>query len=106
MNYELAKKLEKAGFPQKRDEGGSQFDYIDIDGIRGNLDAPVDYYVPSLEELIDACGDKFHALFVDKTTEGIVFCADSFITVSAETLTGKTPSEAVANLYLALNKKQ
>lgn len=70
MDYELALKLRKAGFP---------------------------HYIPTLEKLIEACGD-FAALC--KASNGS-WTAESW---SDHEVTGPTPIEAVANLWLALNK--
>ncbi len=92
MNYELVKQLKDAGFPIRRMNG--------INMITGK-----DFYTPTLEELIEACGDKFGQLikYVDGwvaennwksfTEEGIVRQAK-----------GSTPIEAVAKLWLGLNK--
>ena len=52
MNYKLAKQLKEAGFPQKVRNGNVYHPTIfeaDIDAI----------YFPTLEELIEWCGDKF-----------------------------------------------
>lgn len=99
MNYELALKLKKAGFPQ---EGKGE--------TRAPLEDPIfnEVYIPTLSELIEACGNKFQALHKFQTTfqacggnyKGIDFeCAWEYETE------GKTPEEAVAHLYLALNNK-
>lgn len=57
-------------------------------------------YSPTLEELIAGCGDKFGAL--RRLVEG------TFQAVSADNrhaADAKTPEEAVARLYIALNWK-
>jgi hypothetical protein len=57
MNYELARELKEAGFPQK---GGH---YICADG--SEYPYPYDEaaaYIPNLEELIEACGERFNFL--------------------------------------------
>lgn len=51
MDYKLAKRLKKAGFPQGRGEYA-----YDPDNERDNA------YLPTLDELIEACGDEFSAL--------------------------------------------
>ena len=48
MNYKLAKKLKKSGFP---------FDF------RESKMGDDTYTFPSLSELIEACGDEFSGLF-------------------------------------------
>lgn len=99
MNYELAKKLNDAGFKTKSKNVVSSEDYCE---------QCIDYhhaYVPSLEELIEAC---------NKLVEDCVYLSghkhewtavdgrDGFGVYGG---IGETPSEAVANLWLALNKK-
>lgn len=64
INYELAKKLKDAGFPQK-----------DICGHCGYLN--IDYtdvaFIPTLSELIEACGEDLKTLykFTDDIWEAI-----------------------------------
>lgn len=55
---------------------------------------------PILEELIDACGDDFKWL---QKGDGWWECCGE--TESFDNETGSTPTEAVANLWLALNSK-
>ena len=75
---ELAKRLADAGFPYKSPE-----------------DFP---YVPALRELIDACRLP---LKLDCRNN-----AEKWYAMQGEVLgTGDTPEEAVANLWLELNKK-
>lgn len=99
MNYELAKELKDAGFPQ------------DGDGLRYCEECPeheihfldhglVYVLAPTLSELIEACGGKFTGLTRD---DDGVFAAHSRIDIYTEL--GATPEEAVARLWLALNKK-
>ena len=102
MKYELAKELKDAGFKQNTDKAG-QFDYIDKNGNRGNLNADESFYCPTLSELIEACG-VFSSL--TKSPRGTWYCARS--EGSVEMVVGdeySTPEEAVANLWLELNKK-
>ncbi len=101
MNYELAKQLKDAGYEVKNPSRYS-------DGIPITLHddcVPIKnvYLIPSLEELIEACGDEFGELmrwkadgwYACKTDEG----------GSDRRLWKKTPLEAVADLWLSLNKK-
>ena len=95
MNYELAKKLKDGGFPQ---EGkGNYIDGEDCDVCGNHV-----YYVPTLSELIEACGDRFWKLIKSYTYNkwSAITSEDTQIVVL-----GKTPEEAVANLWLELNKK-
>lgn len=109
MNYELAKQLKHAGFPQEvkkgiiwhKESGASQLSY-DIEDI----------YIPTLEELIDACGEPFWWLskYIVPDTDGseerwkIKWIAYCFKKVGNE-IPYDTAIEAVAHLWLALNKK-
>ena len=95
MQYELVKELKDAGFPMEYElDNFSDFDkykaWIDID----------------LSELIEACGDKFDALGKCKD-DGVSRIVDGWIAVDEDNKRrwGKTPEEAVAKLWLALNKK-
>lgn len=101
MDYELAKKLKDAGFPQHERLGIGHGD-IFIDGKYGLM------YVPTLSELIDACGKGlgYLAPFRDLDGKIVSWGAKNFY---GETQFvehhGSTPSEAVANLWLAINNK-
>lgn len=86
MNYELAKKLEEAGF-------GVGFTHIDM--IRGEKET----YYPTLEELIEACGENFIGL--DRLDVG--FNAIGDMPGGLAQGEGPIPTEAVARLWLALN---
>ncbi len=96
MNYELAKKLKGEGFPHK---------YIIAELGSERTDSR---YFPTLSELIEACGGGFAKVeripWVDRGSRSwsascsVMECEDIF----AE---GETPEEAVANLWLKLNKK-
>lgn len=103
MTYELAKKLKDAGFPQKK--GGM---YISSSGIVKDVavDMMVEteqaYCVPTLSELIEACGDEFSNLikFHITSERWSANCYKNDLNCS-----GETPEEAVANLWLKLNEK-
>lgn len=106
MNYELAKQLKEAGFPQPNANNSDGLNgykgtshqgkwltiingYWFIDGV----------YIPTLSELIEACGDEFAYLkryWPSKIWEA---GCDTFEQQDS------SPEEAVANLWLALNKK-
>lgn len=95
MIYELAKQLKDAGFPQ-----GMRPDVYFIPQLIG--DDGEFAYLPTLSELIEACGRSLVFLRrvaalherKDKWQSGndIIFYE------------GSTPEEAVAKLWLALNK--
>ena len=102
MTYELAKKLKDAGFPKDSWCGGVETEGED----QGSCDCPD---MPTLSELIKACGVRFGCLGRDWRDEtGRFWCAidrghEENIPPRIE-CTGKTPEEAVANLWLALNQ--
>ena len=104
MNYELAKKLKDTGFPQKSKYEGDicQYDNLHHLGYYISKDNK-NVYVPTLSELIEACGDRFSFLAVLQGTQGKIWRAS----VPGEVFwwNGSTPEEAVANLWLELNKK-
>jgi hypothetical protein len=92
MNYELCKELEEAGFPQ----GDSGQWVFPPDKLVSRYYDRV--YVPTLEQLIEACGDfEFKLLHASAG-----WCAETRGEVS---LDHPTPSEAVARLWLAVHKK-
>ena len=105
MNYELAKQLKDAGFPiaEKANKLSPERTYLTKD-----LEFA---YSPTLSELIEACGDKIHGIHQaeDMYGETVWFATlkhdyRKFIS-NGPGREGKTPEEAVANLWLALNKK-
>lgn len=124
MNYELAKQLKDAGFPQKvwsfylgnyayNEKGELHLLHVDNDegGLVGN-----DYNhreesnhewtkCPTLSELIEECRKELDEI--------VIYITDNLVEVKGANPTygldlsveGSTPEEAVANLYLAINKK-
>ena len=124
MNYELAKKLKDAGFPQTGEyffgkNVGEEWeprhqDHWAESSFPGFEEGPI---CPTLSELIEACGDKFRVLYL-KTEEwqngGTVkiheWQAGKNIWWDMEEVNGEeprgigqTPEEAVANLWLKIN---
>ncbi len=100
MNYELAKQLKDAGFPQKRrawyysDEETTMYcDHV-FDGL---------IMKPSLSELIEACIGEYWFTLAELKPHA--WRAEGR-TLDLKTLRGKgkTPEEAVAKLWLELNK--
>ncbi len=104
MNYELAKKLKEAGFPQSEYWG----DVTDTnDKVVGFVSEYGMHTVPTLSELIEAC--------VTNKEERCIYRLDydwfeKQWRANAGTVDehfagyGSTPEEAVAKLYLELNK--
>jgi hypothetical protein len=116
MDYKLAKQLKEAGFPQER--GGYYFNgeygsyNVEDEKIRHPLDYNLVTKDPSLEELIEAVSN--HP--VNRRDIGIHGGGDNWTAWARKTLldengdgdrycVGSTPTEAVAKLYLELNKK-
>lgn len=96
MTYELAKKLKHANF--QAEEYVTEM-YFDSSLPIGEADLPN----PTLSELIEACGISFFDLrrYVDKNS--LVWAASGIKSWGNYEI-GSTPEEAVANLWLELNK--
>lgn len=106
MNYETAKELKKAGFPQTGRKGVPASDVTELP--EGVLKVEGEFIaIPTLSELIEACGEEFDTLQNAKGT----WLALSYTNAGEEDAEpkiwtqGKTPEIAVANLWLVLNKK-
>jgi hypothetical protein len=93
MNYELAKELEEAGF-QQGGEGSWTFPPEKLVSRQADR-----VYIPTLSELIEACGN------VDLEVRTGHSCAGQLVKMDIVKGQGSTPEEAVARLWLALNKK-
>ena len=94
MNYELAKELQDNGFPQR---GRGYFHEEEVRINQQSVPTYVQWYIPTLSELIGACDTTFFELSRLEDGWG---CNDHY-----QTGTGNTPEEAVAKLWLALNKQ-
>lgn len=126
MDYELAKKLKDAGYPQKgywfystneTDEPvltteayvyGTENLVKTADGK--NWEKVKLCFAPTLSELIEACGNRFFGFFRCTAHSNGGYCwkaeaVDSMGNIDDLVQSGETPEEAVANLWLALNKK-
>ena len=94
MDYLLAKKLKEKGFPLKLD---SYEAFAHIDEFK--------YQIPTLSELIEACGEKFWELQANPTTEGKWLSRGSIGEGKyVYSKFGETPEIAVANLWLKLRE--
>ena len=89
MDYELALKLKNAGFPMPN---RVRFDPLGMVDLKGKDEV----WIPTLEELIEACGKDLFSL----TFTGETYSAGGARII----ISGETPSEAVADLWLELNK--
>jgi hypothetical protein len=105
MLQELAKELSGAGFPNIQDVQHRQGrEFLTPDGRLsvysvGDEASTEDWFLPTLSELIAACGDRFLSLILD---DGKWRCTASGYEGNDDLYS--TPSEAVARLWLALNK--
>lgn len=101
MDYGLAKQLKDAGFPQTG-EGRFFVEGYSVPQILINFeDELILSYSPTLSELIEACGSNFNALSQIRDDHDLTWIA----TCHESTISGKTPEEAVAKLWLKLNEK-
>jgi len=100
VKYELAKELKDAGFPQFFSEGMSYYDkkgtFVESACSEYNDDQDWNIRVPTLSELIEACGDGFEKLHLaggkfHAVGDGVIWGVED------------TPEEAVARLWLALH---
>ena len=116
MEYELALKLKNAGFPVE--ENGNKF-YCNGNLCGRNYDDCYEEIVriPTLSELIEACGEEFGELVrcndyeikpmwrAYPTREAFNESDNDCEVDCCGYETGSTPEEAVAKLWLAINKK-
>ena len=103
IDYNLALKLKEGGFPQREP------DCYTFEGVW----IPEDErrYVPTLSELIEACGDiiRIQSFYSGNEVEWQADTCGNFGAWDHETHkaeTGKSPDEAVAKLFLELKKKK
>jgi hypothetical protein len=99
MNYELAKELKEAGFPQ------GVGTYLDEKGAGYYKHRPGTVCIPTLSELIEACGGWFHELI--KRNDDSWYAGTKLEDNRPRYATGigSTPEEAVARLWIALQEK-
>lgn len=106
MDYELAKKLKEANFPNKNIYFIEEIpdSYINDTLVKGSPSRWEN--LPTLEELIEACGGGFEGL-VKSDNEWIAYSYDKVYGMSIISVffLGKNPTEAVAKLWLELNKE-
>lgn len=106
MTYELALSLKNKGFPQELKDVVSENIYFDSNKeivIGAFVESEVSekmVKVPTLSELIEACGEEFEGI-LRNVTEG-VFGRKWLASAGGYKADGSTPEEAVARLWLAL----
>lgn len=109
MNYELAKQLKEAGFKTKLGfpsgfPSVSTCDCSFFDAGGRHTSMLCSAWTPTLSELIAACGNQFMRLEKNELSFSALSTGiEDQQPVSLEV--GTTPEEAVAKLWLALNKK-
>lgn len=107
MNYELAKELKDAGFSQEDRHWYYSLDTIPETLWCYNVLEPIILpdtklvAAPTIEELIEECGIPFREL--KRHTHG--WSSSSARQAGGIQRKGRNPTEAVARLWLALNKK-
>jgi len=109
MNYELAKELKDAGFPQVGMGMYSTYlEQIDPEAVLPSevigIASTDSCYVPTLSELIEACGDKFGRLEYTPDVSMNPWWAHERLEGPHNVGDGSTPEESVARLWLALKK--
>lgn len=111
MNYELAKNLKDAGFPQRK-VGYETDPYLGTYKCKLKKGSGFfeNAYAPSLSELIEACGGKFTSLINgfpngQSVPGSTVAKWEAWGEYPKYCGLGQTSEEAVANLYLKLNEK-
>lgn len=101
IDYKVAKQLKDAGFPAK--EGEYYYgDHGQVYPQRFNRKQAMHFltYIPTLSELIEACGDEEFSIQIFKHGTSIGF---PYRKGKDDMPICKTPEEAVANLWLKLN---
>lgn len=97
MDYPLAKELKEAGFPQQEFSLSQPFF-----GEWPHDTAPYQWpYNPTLEELIEACTGRLTCFSLEEHSND---WRAGYLKPRAEYYSGKTPTEAVARLWLAVHK--
>lgn len=113
MNYELAEQLKEAGFPQMpRSDArdvyfkGTKIPFGNIKLAQYENGQVIRYLdevtiIPTLEELIAACGKPFMLMWFQEAGYNYQAFNDTD-SVCSHSATGETAIEAVAKLWLAL----
>lgn len=104
ISYKLARELKDSGFSQK---GNGRFIFSTGYILPQGADSELAVYIPTLSELIKACGNRFNYLLQKKECVWLAnsYFEDDMEVFGKENGFGKTPEEAVANLWVVLNNK-
>jgi len=124
ITYELAKQLKEAGFPQRKGLGttyakGNERYICSGTSPEDHCACPYCYgydegfaTIPTLSELIEACRKKtqkhyFYLRIIAHKDEKVFHWRSGFLPEESDPRgVGKSPEEAVANLWLKLNEKK
>lgn len=102
ITYEQAKELKDAGFPQS---GKSCHWWHETGTSTSDEYAEGRCYIPELSELIEACVPRCDLTLTESGTDWEAGLYNFYDGEWVYYEVGKTPEEAVAKLYIALNKK-
>jgi hypothetical protein len=109
LTYDTVKALKDAGFPQvwPQPDFLDVHDALEIQRIYSLYPKQFDPYRPSLSQLIEACGEKFGGLIYhpDYPEYHLRWEAYPMTDHHKFDCSSSNPLEAVANLWLAINKK-
>lgn len=128
MTYELAKKLQDAGFETKQPRGyyfvipgkdnscgSSHYEYFDYEGGPmyqahvAQVNQEPEAFVPFLSELIEACrsaeGEWMHFFLMRESNHWNAGISNYGLSKGSPG-TGSTPEEAVANLWLVIQERK
>ena len=122
MDYELCKKLKEAGFPQTGDYWFDKTYKFELNDGRGcgqegeqdYFEIAEDYSAPTLSELIEACGEHLVDIVKSSPTHWRVHGQGKIDwdwmyggrRDWGYSISGKSPEEAVAKLYLAIHSQE
>ena len=106
LDYKLALELKENGYPQT---GSTYWHYME-GGELSNSFLHSYAACPTLSELIEVCGDDFTKLLrcrvIQPGTEGATYMFRAIDSNGLSTELCKTPEEAVARLFIAINKEE
>lgn len=113
MEYTFAKKLQDAGFPFRPITAGMLVDrpHIDMcpnfDASKGDsFETQCHFFIPTVDEAMEACGDETIRLtyYTSRVSGGERRCVAKIDNGAHNVVKiGKTPLEAVLNLWLAIH---
>ncbi len=108
ISYELAKQLKDAGWSQSDPYGEYTFiDNSNVERFSDELKLELNpCKIPTLSELIEACGGKCDFTLYRRGSIWTACWISKETGITQDSAEGLTPEEAVAKLWLELNKKE